>query len=94
MIILFAQEQYERAGLVKKVICNTAFTQDPHGCFGFPSHDLRGDLKHYRALEIDYNGMSYCIVYRIYDSTAPKWVQVISFAEHDLAYERAKERGA
>ena len=74
-----------------KVICNTVFTQDPYDCFGFPSHDLRGDLKHYRALEIDYNGMSYCIVYRIYDSPAPKRVQVISFAEHDLSYEIVKE---
>jgi mRNA interferase RelE/StbE len=73
-------------------ICNTAFTEDPYGCFGLPSHDLRGDLRHYRALEIDYNGVSFRLVYRVYESPTPKRVQVISFAEHDLAYERAKER--
>jgi mRNA interferase RelE/StbE len=59
---------------------------------GVPSHDLRGDLRHYRALEIDYNGVCYRLVYRVYESPTPKRVQVISFAEHDLAYEKAKER--
>jgi len=59
---------------------------------GVPSHDLQGDLRHYRALEIDYNGVCFRLVYRVYESPTPKRVQVISFAEHDLAYERAKER--
>ena len=65
---------------------------DPVQTQGVPSHDLRGDLKHYRALEIDYNGVCFRLVYRVYESPTPKRVQVISFAEHDLAYERAKER--
>jgi hypothetical protein len=53
---------------------------------------LRGDLRHYPALEIDYNGVCFRLVYRVYESPTPKRVQVISFAEHDLAYEKAKER--
>ncbi|MFN9762556.1 MAG: hypothetical protein ACK59J_18495 [Pseudanabaena sp.] len=65
---------------------------DPVQTKRVPSHDLRGDLKHYRALEIDYNGVCYRLVYRVYESPTPKRVQVISFAEHDLAYEKAKER--
>jgi len=65
---------------------------DPHQTRGIPSHDLRGDLKNYRAMEIDCNGLSYRLVYRAYESPSPKRVQIISFAEHDLAYERAKER--
>ncbi|WP_242018512.1 hypothetical protein [Pseudanabaena sp. FACHB-1998] len=75
-----------------KAICNTAFTQDPYGCFGLPSHDLRGDLKNYRALELDHDGVCYRIVYRVYESPSPKRVHVISFAEHDLAYAVAKLR--
>ncbi|WGS73769.1 hypothetical protein [Pseudanabaena galeata] len=65
---------------------------DPVQTQGVPSHDLRGDLRRYRALEIDYRGVYYRLVYRVYESPTPKRVQVISFAEHDLAYERAKER--
>ncbi len=65
---------------------------DPYQTRGIPSHDLRGDLRHYRALEIDCNGVSYRLVYRTCESPSPKRVQIISFAEHDLAYEKAKER--
>ena len=73
-------------------ICNSIFVEDPYNCFGFDSHNLKGDLKGYRALEIDYNGISYRLVYRIYEKPAPKRVLIVSFAEHDPAYERAKER--
>ena len=31
-------------------------------------------------------------VYRIYEKPAPKRVFILSFAEHDLAYEKAKDR--
>ena len=65
---------------------------DPYQTRGIPSHDLRGDLKNHRALEIDCNEVSYRLVYRAYESPSPKRVQIISFAEHDLAYERAKNR--
>ncbi|MCY7332784.1 MAG: hypothetical protein LH649_09030 [Pseudanabaena sp. CAN_BIN31] len=75
-----------------EAICNTALTQDPYGCFGLPNHQLKGELAHCRAIEIDYNGISYRLVYRVYESPSPKRVQVISFAEHYLAYQRAKER--
>ncbi|MGB3201651.1 MAG: hypothetical protein WBA99_12155 [Nodosilinea sp.] len=56
------------------------------------SHALKGQLSHYRAIEIDWNGVAYRLVYRIYDSPAPRRVVVLSFAEHDPAYERAIAR--
>ena len=65
---------------------------DPYQTRGIPSHNLTGTLKGYRALEIDENGVSYRLVYRIYEKPAPKRVFILSFAEHDLAYEKAKER--
>lgn len=64
----------------------------PYQTKGIPSHNLTGDLIGYRALEIDYNNISYRLVYRIYEKPTPKRVLIISFAEHDPAYERAKER--
>ncbi|MFB2981506.1 type II toxin-antitoxin system RelE/ParE family toxin [Microseira sp. BLCC-F43] len=65
---------------------------DPFRCGGFPNHALKGRLKDYRTLEIDWDGVSYRLVYRIYESSAPKRVFVVSFAEHDPAYDKAKER--
>ncbi len=65
---------------------------DPYETRGVPSHSLTGTLRGYRALEIDGNGVSYRLVYRIYEKPAPKRVFILSFAEHDLAYEKAKER--
>ena len=65
---------------------------DPYQTRNIPCHDLYGELRNFRALEIDYNGVSYRLVYRVYESPSPKRVQVLSFAEHDLAYQRAKER--
>ena len=56
------------------------------------NHTLKGDLRGYCALEIDENGVSYRLVYRIYEKPAPKRVFILSFAEHDLAYEKAKDR--
>jgi mRNA interferase RelE/StbE len=65
---------------------------DPYQTRNIPSHDLYGELKNFRALEIDDNGVSYRLVYRVYESPSPKRVQVLSFAEYDLAYQRAKAR--
>ena len=62
---------------------------DPYRCLGLPSHALKGQLSSCRAIEIDWNGMAYRLVYRIYDAPAPRRVLVLSFAEHDPAYERA-----
>jgi Txe/YoeB family toxin of Txe-Axe toxin-antitoxin module len=73
-------------------ICNSIFVEDPYGCFGLDSHNLKGDLSGYRALEIDWNGISYRLVYRIYEKPVPKRVLIVSFAEHDPAYEKAKQR--
>ena len=59
-----------------------------------PSHNLTGDLTGYRALEVEWEGNpnTYRLVYRIYEKPAPRRVLVISFAEHDPAYEKAKTR--
>ena len=65
---------------------------DPYRCGGFPNHALKGNLRDYRTLEIDWEGVSYRLVYRIYESLAPKRVFVVSFDEHDAAYDKAKER--
>ena len=65
---------------------------DPYGCKGFPNHDLKGRLENFRTLEIDFEGISYRLVYRVYESPTPKRVYVVSFAEHDPAYDLAKER--
>lgn len=65
---------------------------DPYDCSGLPNHDLTGRLKDYRTLDIDWEGVSYRLVYRVYESPAPKRVYVVSFDEHDPAYEKAKER--
>ncbi len=67
-------------------------TVDPKGCSGYPSHDLRGRLTGYRALEIDFEDTPYRLVYRVCDSPAPKRVEVVSFDVHDSAYEKAVER--
>ena len=65
---------------------------DPYGCSGFPNHKLTGRLKDYRTLDINWEGVSYRLVYRVYESPTPKRVFVVSFDEHDAAYEKAKER--
>lgn len=57
-----------------------------------PNHALRGQLRGYRALEIDWEGTAYRLVYRVYEAPTPRRVVVLSFAEHDRAYERAIAR--
>jgi len=65
---------------------------DPYRCGGFPNHALKGRLKGYRALEIDWNGVAYRLVYRVYEKPSPRRVLIISFAEHDPAYDKAIAR--
>ena len=65
---------------------------DPYRCGGFSNHALSGRLKDYRTLEIDWEGISYRLVYRVYEAPTPKRVFVVSFDEHDSAYEKAKQR--
>jgi mRNA-degrading endonuclease YafQ of YafQ-DinJ toxin-antitoxin module len=65
---------------------------DPYKTRKVPSHRLKGELTGYRALEINWNGVAYRLVYRIYDTPSPRRVLVLSFAEHDPAYERAIAR--
>lgn len=69
-----------------------ALAREPYQPRGVPSHDLTGRLKDYRTLEIDWEGISYRLVYRVYESPTPKRVFVVSFDEHDPAYEKAKQR--
>jgi hypothetical protein len=72
--------------------CNSIFVEDPYDCFGLNSHNLSGDLRDCSALEINWNNISYRLVYRISEKPAPKRVLILSFGEHDLAYQKAKER--
>ena len=58
----------------------------------FPSHALKGDLANYRALEVDWDDSAYRLIYRVVDSPFPKTVRIISFDEHDPAYDSAKQR--
>ena len=69
---------------------------DPHEFEGFPWHSLKGDLAGYRALEVEWEGNpnAYRLVYRIYEKPAPRRILIISFAEHDPAYEKAKNRAS
>jgi len=73
-------------------ICDAVFVVDPYNCSGFPNQVLKGKLKGYRALEIDWEGVAYRLVYRVYEKPSPRRVLVISFAEHDPAYEKAIAR--
>lgn len=65
---------------------------DPYKTRRVASHGLKGELAGYRALEIDWNSIAYRLVYRVYDTPAPRRVLVLSFTEHDPAYERAIAR--
>ncbi|WP_223805657.1 hypothetical protein [Pseudanabaena sp. UWO310] len=58
----------------------------------FPNHALKGDLANYRALEIDWGDCAYRLIYRVVESPFPKTVRIISFDEHDPAYDSAKQR--
>lgn len=66
---------------------------NPTASTRFSNHLLSGNLLGYWALEIDWGGTAYRLVYRIYEKPAPRRVFVISFDEHDSAYEKAKARG-
>jgi hypothetical protein len=57
-----------------------------------PNQDLTGRLRDYRTLDIDWEGVSYRLVYRVYETPSPKRVYVVSVDEHDPAFEKAKER--
>jgi mRNA interferase RelE/StbE len=61
-------------------------------CGAYDSHNLLGELQGYRALETDFDNTCYRLVYRIYDKPAPRRVVILSFAKHDPAYEKAKQR--
>nr|WP_275974048.1 hypothetical protein [Argonema galeatum] len=69
-------------------------TTNPQKPSRVPSHNLKGDLTGYRALDIEWEGNpnAYRLVYRINEKPAPKRVLIVSFAEHNPAYDRAKER--
>ena len=60
-------------------------------CGTYSFHALLGELQGYRALEIDFDKV-YRLVYRIYEKPAPRRVVILSFGEHDPAYENAKQR--
>lgn len=84
---LLAELQEDFRDLYKPILM-----ADPYHCGGFPNHILVGKLKDYRTLEIEWAGICYRLVYRVYESPAPKRVFVVSFDKHDAAYEKAKQR--
>lgn len=51
---------------------------DPVDARGVPNHALKGQLKHCRALEIEWNRVAYRLMYRIYESPAPRQVEILS----------------
>ncbi len=61
-----------------------------------PGHNLTGELLGYRVLEVEWEGdlNAYRLIYHIYDKPAPRRVLIVSFAEHDSAYSKAKARSA
>lgn len=65
---------------------------DPYNCGGLTTNQKKGKLTGYWALEIDWRGISYRLIYSIYESPSPRRVFVVSFGEHDPAYDNAKER--
>ena len=65
---------------------------DPYQMLGLSSHDLIGKLKGCRAVEIEFDEIAYRLVYKILEKPSPKRVVILSFAEHDSAYEKAKKR--
>ncbi len=85
--VLPIELQDDFSQLYKPILMN-----DPYRCCCFPNNALIGILMDYRNLDIDWAGVSYRLVYRVYESPAPKRVYVVSFDEHDAAYDKAKER--
>lgn len=65
---------------------------DPSEVLGLPSHDLIGKLTGCRAIEIEHNKCAYRLVYKISEKPSPKRLVILSFAEHNPAYEKAKKR--
>jgi hypothetical protein len=67
---------------------------DPYSCSGLiSSHELLWKLEGCRALEIKHCGEAYRLVYRVYELPEnDKKVEILSFAIHDPAYDRAKVR--
>jgi mRNA interferase RelE/StbE len=60
--------------------------------FGIKSHNLRRELNGCRALEIDYLGEAYRIIYKITDNVNTRRVDVYSFDRHNPAYDKANNR--
>ena len=58
----------------------------------FDCYALKGKLKGYRALSIEYADIAYRLVYRICNLPAPKRVQIISIGNHDPVYKMDVER--
>jgi len=66
--------------------------RDPINCDGLHSEAKQGQLRGYRSLALEDNGIAYRLIYRVYDKPAPRRMEVIAFGEHDLAYGKAQER--
>lgn len=94
--LVYAQDLPELPNLLQDdfLFYQKVLTVSPQNPSRVPSHSLKGRLTDYRALDIEWEGNpnAYKLVYRIYEKPAPKRVVIISFAEHDPAYDKAKDR--
>lgn len=81
-----------------EIVYRRILSIDPYRCKaikGIRSHDLRRrELDGCRAIDIELLGVHYRLVYLINDSDLPKdkRVNILSFALHDTAYDRATDR--
>lgn len=57
-------------------------------------NQLTEKLRNWQALEVEWDNdlSAYRLVYQKFDKPAPRYVQIISFARHDSAYDNAKLR--
>ena len=58
---------------------------DPYRTYGVPNHSLTGELAGYRALDMEWHGAVYRLIYCIYESPPPRRVVILSLAEHTPA---------
>jgi mRNA interferase RelE/StbE len=65
---------------------------DPYNRRGLKGHTLERELRGYRTIDVQHNGLPYRLVYLIDDSPDVMEVKVYTFERHDPAYERARNR--
>ncbi len=82
LLKLPSQLQKDYYSIIEKVLK----TDPQNGGKLFDTHNLKGRLQGYRALEIDnYNyEINFRLVYRICEKPSPRRVEIISIGEHEI----------